>query len=163
MDDLVSKPGGDDTPDAPFSEYEQNRLAALRRYGILDTPPEAAFDDITRLAAAICQTPIALINFIDQGRQWFKSERGLGVSETPLDTAICIQAILQSGLTLVPDLTRDPRFACSPLVTGPPHFRFYAGFALETAEGYALGTLCVLDYVPRQLTKTQQDALAVLG
>ena len=138
-------------------------MAVLRRYGILDTPAEASYDDVTRLIAHICEMPIAVINLIDDGRQWFKSEIGLGVRETPLDPSICAHAILQPGLFVVPDTLLDPRFSDNPLVTGEPHLRFYAGALLETPEGHTLGTLCVLDTVPRELTRSQRDALRTLA
>ena len=142
---------------------EPERLAALRRYDILDTPQEQAFDDITRLVATICHTPIAVINLIDRERQWFKSEIGLGVRETPLDISICAHALLQPGIFIVPDTMRDERFANNPLVTGEPKLRFYAGALLETPEGYPVGTLCVLDYKPRELTEDQKEALLILA
>jgi two-component sensor histidine kinase len=142
---------------------ESDRLAALRRYRILDTPPEPAFDDLVQLAARACQAPIALISLIDERRQWFKAEVGLGVRETPLDRSICLTATLQPGLTIVPDLTEDPRFARNPLVTGEPHLRFYAGAVLSTPDGVPLGALCVLDCMPRDLTGEQASTLTVLA
>lgn len=142
---------------------EQQRLAALRRYHILDTPSESSFDDLARLAAYVCDTPAAVINFIDEQRQWFKSEVGLGVRETPLDISICAHAIRQEGLFMVPDTREDPRFAGNPLVTGEPYLRFYAGALLTTPEGLPLGTLCVLDYRPRTLSGQQQALLAALA
>ena len=148
---------------APTPENEIARLAALYRYNILDTPQEQAFDDLTRLVADICGTPIAVINLIDRERQWFKSEIGLGVRETPLDISICAHAILQPGIFIVPDTTQDERFASNPLVTGKPGLRFYAGALLESSDGYPLGTLCVLDYQPRKLTENQQHALHTLA
>ncbi len=148
-------------PPAPGNN--EQRLEALRRYGILDTPPEEAFDGIARVAAYVCRAPIAVINFIDEGRQWFKSEIGLGVREKPLDISICAYAILQPGLLIVPDTTQDRRFARNPLVVGKPHLRFYAGAPLETRDGLALGTLCVLDYKPRGLDEAQKDALRTLS
>lgn len=148
-------------PDDP--QWEQARLTALRRYEILDTPVEEEFDDFTQLAAHICQAPIAVINLIDANRQWFKSEVGLGVRETPLDASICRHAILQPGLFVVPDTTQDPRFQNNPLVTGEPHLRFYAGALLESSEGLPLGTLCVLDHQTRQLTSEQCRALKLLA
>ncbi|HEY7885747.1 MAG TPA: sensor domain-containing diguanylate cyclase [Cellvibrionaceae bacterium] len=151
-----------DTEDLPPS-LEQQRLDALRRYCILDTPTEQTFDDITRLIADICQAPIAVINFIDESRQWFKSEIGLGVRETPLDISICAHAILQPGLFIVPDTLEDARFAHNPLVTGEPYLRFYAGALLETYDGFALGTLCVLDHQPRELSELQKNALSTLA
>ena len=143
--------------------HEEERLAALYEYSILDTPIEADYDDIVRLAASICQTPISVINLIDRDRQWFKSEIGLGVRETPLDISICAHAILQSDLFVVPDTLEDPRFACNPLVTGDPRLRFYAGALLESSDGYPLGTLCVLDYEPRELSDEQLQSLAALS
>ncbi len=142
---------------------EQERLEALKRYAILDTPPEPDFDDIARLAAQACQMPIALISLIDDQRQWFKAEVGLGIRETPLVASICSKAILQPGLLIVPDATKDPRFAGTPLVQGEPHLRFYAGARLETPEGLPLGTLCVLDTKPGDLTQEQRFALITLA
>ncbi|WP_230534545.1 HWE histidine kinase domain-containing protein [Microvirga roseola] len=142
---------------------EAERLAALRRYGILDTPPEVEFDDVVRIAAHVCGAPISVVNLIDDQRQWFKAETGLGVRETPLDVSICAQAILQLGLFVVPDTTKDPRFNCNPLVTGEPHLRFYAGALLETPERLPLGTVCVLDYKPRELTDEQAFTLQALA
>jgi two-component sensor histidine kinase len=142
---------------------ESDRLAALRSYRILDTPPEPAFDDLVQLAARACQAPIALISLIDERRQWFKAEVGLGVRETPLDRSICLTATLQPGLTIVPDLTEDPRFARNALVTGEPHLRFYAGAVLKTPDGVPLGALCVLDCMPRDLTEEQASTLTVLA
>jgi two-component sensor histidine kinase len=142
---------------------ESDRLAALRSYRVLDTLPEPAFDDLVQLAARACQTPVALISLIDERRQWFKAEVGLGVRETPLDRSICLTAMLQPGLTIVPDLTEDPRFAHNWLVTGEPHLRFYAGAVLRTPDGVPLGALCVLDYAPRDLTKEQATTLTILA
>ncbi|WP_258364076.1 GGDEF domain-containing protein [Halomonas sp. LBP4] len=135
----------------------------LADYQILDTPEESAFDEIVEVASLICDAPIAVINFIDRDRQWFKSEKGLGVRETPLDISICSHAILQPGLFIVPDTTREARFANNPLVTGEPHLRFYAGALLESRDAYPLGTLCVLDYKPRELTERQRFALQALA
>ncbi|WP_292093266.1 PAS domain-containing protein [Brevundimonas sp.] len=144
---------------------ETDRLAALRSFDILDTDPEAAFDDVARLIARLCAAPIAVVNLIDADRQWFKAEFGLGVRETPLDTSFCAHALLQQDGMVIPDATRDERFRCNPLVTEAPHLRFYAGVLLKTAEGLPLGTLCVLDVEPRPdgLTELQQNALEVLG
>jgi len=107
---------------AALHSAEEYRLAALRHYGILDTPREADFDEVVEVASAICGTPISVINLIDQGRQWFKAEVGLGVRETPIASSICAHAILQPGLFVIPDTTQDPRFADNPLVTGDPYF-----------------------------------------
>lgn len=142
---------------------QQARLAALHSYGILDTPVEGAFDDITRIAAYVCQTPIAVVNLIDEHRQWFKSEIGLGVRETPLETSICAHAILQFDFMEIPDTTLDARFNCNPLVTGAPHLRFYAGALLKTSAGHALGTVCVLDTQPRVLDEEQRAVLRALA
>ncbi|PVE22166.1 histidine kinase [Microvirga sp. KLBC 81] len=142
---------------------EHDRLAALRSYRVLDTPPEPAFDDLVQLAARACQTPVALISLIDEHRQWFKAEVGLGVRETPLDRSICLSAMLQPGLTVVPDLTGDSRFDHNPLVAGEPRLRFYAGAVLRTPDGMPLGALCVLDHVPRDLTEEQASSLTMLA
>jgi two-component sensor histidine kinase len=142
---------------------ETDRLAALRSYGVLDTPPEPAFDDLVQLAVRACQAPVALISLIDERRQWFKAEVGLGVRETPLDRSICLSAMLLPGLTIVPNLREDPRFANNPLVTGEPHLRFYAGAALRTPDGVPLGALCVLDFMPRDLTEDQALTLTMLA
>src|SRR5580698_437686 len=148
---------------ADLHSAEEFRLAALRHYAILDTPREADFDEIVKVASAICGTPISVINLIDQGRQWFKAEVGLGVRETPLDSSICAHAILQPGLFIVPDTTLDPRFSDNALVTCDPHLRFYAGALLETPEGFPLGTICVLDTRPRQLDDTQKAFLRLMA
>ncbi|SEL52716.1 sensor domain-containing diguanylate cyclase [Halomonas daqiaonensis] len=149
--------------DTYSSKYEKQRLQALANYQVLDTPEESAFDEIVEVASIICEAPISVVNFVDRDRQWFKSEKGLGVRETPLDVSICKHAILQPGLFIVPDTTQDPRFANNPLVTGKPHLRFYAGALLESHDGYPLGTLCVLDYQPRELTERQCFALQALA
>ena len=142
---------------------EKARLAALARYRILDTPRESGFDDLATLASDICGTPIAVVNLIGNGRQWFKAEVGLGVDETPLETSFCAKAILEEDFLIVPDATKDERFACNPLVTAESGLRFYAGALLKTAEGLPIGTLCVLDYEPRSLTETQQRGLRLLA
>jgi diguanylate cyclase (GGDEF)-like protein len=142
---------------------EAERLATLRAYGILDTPPEPSFDAITRIAAHVCETPIALISFVEDHRQWFKSGTGLGVRETPLEMSVCAHAILQREPLVVPDTRLDPRFRDNPLVCGEPHMRFYAGAVLETEDGHALGTLCVLDVRPRTLSAEQTDILRALA
>lgn len=146
-----------------LSGREGQRLAALAQYKIVDTPPEEAFDEIAELAAAICEAPMAIVNLIADGRQFFKAEVGLGVREMPLDTSFCAQAILEEDFLLVPDAAADPRFACNPLVTGTPHLRFYAGAILKSAEGLPIGTLSVLDVRPRTLTGVQERAIRVLA
>jgi PAS domain S-box-containing protein len=144
---------------------EEQRLAALERYGILDTPPEKAIDDLVRLAAELLEAPIAAVNLIDTHRQWFKSEIGLGVREMPLDDSICKHALLGEGMMVVPDATEDPRFARNPLVTADSGLRFYAGALLTTPEGLPLGTLCVLDRTarPQGLSASQRFALQTLA
>jgi two-component sensor histidine kinase len=142
---------------------QSDRLAALKSYRILDTPPEAEFDDLVRLAARACAAPVALISLVAEHRQWFKAEVGLGVRETPLDWSLCVRALLHPGLTIVRDLTADPRFNTHPLVTGEPHLRFYAGAVLETPDGLPIGTLCVLDHVPRDLGEDQAFTLTALA
>lgn len=144
-------------------DVERRRLAALHSYGILDSEKESSFEDITRIASMICGTPIAVVNLIDADRQWFKSEVGLGVRETPLATSICAHTILEHDVLLVPDTTRDPRFAENPLVTGDPGLRFYAGALLKTADGLPIGTVCVLDTKARTLAPEQVDVLRGLA
>ncbi|MGB9110218.1 MAG: ATP-binding protein, partial [Telluria sp.] len=144
---------------------EAERLAALHGYGILDTPREKVIDDLVRLAADLLEAPIAAVNLIDAGRQWFKSETGLGVCEMPLDDSICKFALLEAGMMVVPDVSQDPRFACNPLVTGAPGLRFYAGALLAGPDGLPLGTLCVLDVQarPQGLSASQRFALQTLA
>ncbi len=137
----------------------ERRLAALQRYDVMDTAAETAFDDLTALAAQICGTPISLVSLLDDRRQWFKSSHGLAVRETPLDVAFCRHAIEQVGVMLVPDTAADERFRQNPLVLGAPGIRFYAGAPLLTPDGTALGTLCVLDSEPRELSSEKSDLL----
>ena len=148
---------------AELHSAEEFRLDALRSYGILDTPREADFDEVVSVTSAICGTPISVINLIDDGRQWFKAEVGLGVRETPLDSSLCAHAILQPDLFIVPDTTLDDRFCDNPLVVGEPRLRFYAGALLETPEGFPLGTVCVLDYTPRELNDIQKAFLRLMA
>jgi GAF domain-containing protein len=144
-------------------ENEKKRLKVLWQYDVLDTVPEAVFDDLTELAANICEAPIALISLVDEKRQWFKSKVGTTVNETTRDVSFCAHAIQQSDLFIIPDATRDERFARNPLVTSDPKIRFYAGAPLITPDGYALGTLCVIDKVPRELRTEQKQALRILA
>ena len=148
---------------APLPPDETQRLETLQQYAVLDTPAEMVFDDLTELAAHICEAPIALISLIDEKRQWFKSRVGLDVAETTRDIAFCAHAIYQKELFIVPDATRDARFADNPLVMGEPGIRFYAGAPLLTSGGYVLGTLCVIDHKPREMSPHQQSALRVLS
>jgi len=148
---------------APLLPSESARLAALHSLGILDTPPEEAFDDLATLAASVCQVPIALISLVDRDRQWFKSRAGWTTEETPRDISFCAHAILQPDLLVVSDAAADERFVDSPLVTDEPAVRFYAGAPLVTPDGHALGALCVMDHRPRQLTQEQARALRILG
>jgi two-component sensor histidine kinase len=142
---------------------EAERVAALQSYDILDTPPEPEFDDLVQLIARICEVPRAAIGLVDDKRQWFKAEVGLGLNEVPLPVSVCDDIILQRGLTIIPDAREDSRLASHPLVIGPPHIRFYAGVLLETSEGVPLGTLCVLDDDVRDLTEKQRFALRTIA
>jgi len=145
---------------APKPAHEAQRLQALRHYNILDTAAEPGFDALTRLASTICETPISLVSLVDADRQWFKSVQGLPVSETSRDVAFCAHAILDTELLEVPDVTSDARFHDNPLVLEDPHIRFYAGVPLIDPNGFGLGTLCVIDRQPRQLSPSQRQALA---
>ena len=147
-------------PSNPNQEAE--RLTALHRYRILDTPAESIFDDLTRLVAQVCGTPIAVLSLLDAERQWFKSKVGLTETQTPRDISFCTHVIQQRKLFVVNDATADKRFAQNKRVVGEPLIRFYAGMPLLTPDGYAIGTLCVMDRVPRQITPEQAEALRTL-
>ena len=151
----------DDTPPLPPDERE--RLEALRRYGAFGLLRETLFDDIARLAAFICQTPISLISLVDTNRQWFLSQTGIDACETSREASFCAHALVGNEMLIVEDAHLDARFARNVMVTGEPFIRFYAGAPLLAPDGYALGTLCVLDHVPRTLSGGQKEALVSLS
>jgi two-component system cell cycle sensor histidine kinase/response regulator CckA len=150
-------------PSAPRGDDEAARLDALRRYDILGTPPEQALDDLTRLAAYVCATPMAAVVLVDEHRQWFKSRVGVTIDEVPRALSFSAYAILEADVVVVPDTRADPRFADHPQVLAEPGIHFYAGAPLRTPDGYALGTLAVFDHAPRGLTPEQRQGLRVLG
>lgn len=145
------------------NDHEQRRLAALACYEVMDSPRERSFDELAALTAKLCDAPIAVVNLIGDGRQFFKAEVGLGVCETPLESSFCVKALLEDDLLVVPDLTLDSRFDRNPLVIGEPRIRSYAGALLKTTDGLAIGTLCILDHRPRAFTALQQETLLVLA
>lgn len=148
----------------PTNHGEPERLLALQRYQVLDSLPEQDYDDLTTIAAQICDAPIALVSLIDSDRQWFKSRYGLDATETPRSQAFCSHAIQKpEEVMIVPNASEDSRFADNPLVTDNPNIRFYAGAPLVTSDGFALGTLCVIDRVPRELNSAQIKALEALS
>ncbi|MEK6651169.1 MAG: GAF domain-containing protein [Bacteroidota bacterium] len=148
---------------APHHPKEAERLDALRRYRILDTAPERAFDDLTYLASFFCKTPMALVTFVDRDRQWFKSRVGFMHPQTSRGLSFCAHTILQSTVMVVPDMTADGRFRENALVTHDPGIRFYAGAPIFSVEGLPLGALCVLDREPRTLTVGQEEALRAMS
>ncbi len=159
-------PVGFDAPTkftVPIPHNEKERLDSLRRLEVLDTPEEHVFNHLTELASYICGTPIAIISLMDAERQWFKAKVGLEAKETPREVAFCAHAIMQTDLFVVPDAHQDARFAQNPLVTAGPEVRFYAGAPLVTRDQHVLGTLCVIDRVPRELTPPQEEALRKLS
>ena len=147
---------------AAIPANEKERLNALREYLILDSEEEQVFDEVVMLASFICNTPMSTIALIDENRQWFKSKFGTSITEVPRDVSLCAHTILQDDILVVNDTTKDERFSDNPLVVGPPDIRFYAGMPLISPEGHKLGTLCVADTMPKQLTEQQQFALKVL-
>lgn len=148
---------------APLPLDEKDRLEALFRYDILDTPPEQSFDDLTLLASHICDTPTSVISFVDETRQWFKSKVGMAESETSRDVSFCAHGILHPNGFVVEDAQADERFAANPMGTGMAKFRFYAGAPLTTSDGHTVGMLCVYDQKPRKLSPNQMEALGALG
>ena len=148
---------------APLPENEEQRLKALYRYQILDTSPEQAYDDFTHLISTVCQAPIAFITMVDSERLWFKSKVGLDLTETPREHGFCAHTILQSNMLVVPDMTIDERFTDNILVTSDPFIKFYAGAPLITPDGHQIGSLCVIDYVPRELSSGQLAAIEALS
>jgi len=148
---------------AKLPENENERLRTLYEYSLLDTMPEGVFDDLTKIAAEICDTSISLISLVDRDRQWFKSKVGLDASETHRDMAFCSHAILQEEVFVLEDARNDHRFSDNPLVTGHPDIRFYAGAPIKAENGMALGTLCVIDQEPMELSHSKAEALAALA
>jgi diguanylate cyclase (GGDEF)-like protein len=149
---------------APLLPDEAERLAALDRYDVLDSPTEPAFDELVALIASVCEAPMALVSLVGADRQWFKAKLGVRANETPREHSFCGHAIAQPGrLTIVPDATIDPRFCGGPLVRGEPNIRFYAGAPLVTSDGHTLGALCIMDTKPRFITSQQEDALRIGG
>ncbi|GAB3484002.1 GAF domain-containing protein [Polaromonas eurypsychrophila] len=145
-------------------EGEKLRQDALDRLHVVDTPEEQAYDDITRLAADMCGTPIALISLSDNNRQWFKSRIGLQIKEMPRENSFCSHALLSpQDLMIIKDTAQDERFVSHPLVTGEPNIRFYAGAPLLTRDGHAVGAICVIDMMPRELSTKQLEELQFLA
>lgn len=147
---------------APIPDNEDARLNALRGLLLLDTPPEERYDRLARFAAEQLDVPIALLSLVDGQRQWFKSRVGVDVSETPRDISFCGHAVMKNELFIVEDASSDPRFADNPLVVGAPHIRFYAGAPLSSPSGHHIGTLCVIDTVPRTLGAVELAILDAL-
>jgi GAF domain-containing protein len=148
---------------APIPQNDAARLETLRQYQVLDTESEDVFDDLTRLAAYVCQTPAALISLVDANRQWFKARVGVQARETPRNISFCGHAILHRDCFIIEDALFDERFADNPLVVNEPFVRFYAGMPLWSPEGFAIGTLCVMDRKPHTLDEKQIGALGMLA
>lgn len=148
-------------PATPADEYR--RLETLRALKLLDTPPEERFDRVTRLARNIFGTPIALVSLVDADRQWFKSRQGLDATETPRDISFCGHAILDDRVMVVNDAAADERFCDNPLVCGDPNIRFYAGYPISAPDGSRIGTLCIIDREPREVSKEERGLLRELG
>ena len=151
--------------DRALQPSEPERLKALENFAVLDTLPEIGFDEITELAAQICGCPAALVSFVDASRQWMKAKYGLPaeLNECPREISICAVTICNNDVLYIPDLTQDQRFSANPLVTSEPNLRFYCGVPLITEDGYALGTICVIDFTPRELTFEQREAMRRLS
>lgn len=150
-------------PEYPVPADEIQRQVTLASYGVLDTPSDEHFDRLARLAAKLIHAPIALISLIDATRQWFLARHGLDIAETPRHMAFCAHAIIADEPLVIADAQLDPRFCTNPLVTSDPYIRFYAGVPLKSPEGHNLGTLCVLDRLPRHFTSTQENLLCDLS
>jgi GAF domain-containing protein len=142
---------------------DAERVRALRQYQILDTAPEAAYDELATLAAGVCHTPIATITLVDEKRQWFKAQVGLNAGETSRAAGFCASAVMSEEVLVIPDARKDERFVNNPFVTAQPYVRFYAGAPLITPEGFVLGTLGVFDTIPRRLHRQQLESLRMLG
>lgn len=149
----------------PRPDNEEQRLQALAKYQIAGTPPEFAYDAITELAAEICGCPVAVMGMIEDTREWLKSKYGLPaeLTEVPRDITVCATTVCMNDLLYVPDLTKDARFKDLGTVAGPPHIRFYCGMPLITSEGYALGSLCIIDFQPREITPAQRESVRRLS
>jgi GAF domain-containing protein len=150
-------------PEYPVPADEEQRQITLASYGVLDTPSDEHFDRLARLAAKLIHAPISLISLIDAKRQWFLARYGLDIAETPRHMAFCAHAITSNEPLVIADAQLDPRFCRNPLVTSDPYIRFYAGVPLKSPEGHNLGTLCVLDRLPRHFTKSQENLLRDLA
>ena len=148
---------------APIPDDEAQRLAALKALGVLDTPPEDRFDRSTRLAAALFNVPVALVSLVDADRQWFKSCFGVEICESPRETSFCAHAIAARSMLVIPDALADERFRDNPMVASGPRVRFYAGAPLRTPDGHLVGTLCILDVRPRDLSEAERGLLMDLA